>query len=324
MRAWQGCLLIATLAMGCTLSRPRTNTPPPVVLAARPTLEQLVEVVNSNSDRVQQLHSDSVRLSNPEQLLGSLNATLDYERPASQHAAANFRLTGNVMGSRQLDLGSNDQEYWMWVKQNQPPTVFWGRHSEFHQSAARDVLPVPPSWIVEALGIVHLDPQGDHEPLYASETQGLLQIRSRLQTPGGELLRILEIDRQRALIVQQQVYDASHNLLAVADASDFTHDPLSGVSLPRSVKIQLPPSGMAFDFEVSSYTVNQPVDPSLWALPRIPDHHYRNLADPADMQGIQLTRNHDFYDSSAYVTQPVRPQIPRAAWRRLPSFSVFR
>lgn len=319
-------LFALLFSTGCTFSRPGAASVP-VSFNAPPALPQIIDAVNANSQRVRQLHSDNVRLSVPGQL-GSLSATLDYERANSLESPGRFRLSGEALGSRQLDLGSNDREYWMWVKQNQPPTVFWGRHAQFHQSAARSILPMPPSWIVEAMGLVAIDPQAPNE-IYQSQfgTEGLLQVRSPIMTPQGTLLRVLEIDWTRALIVQQQVYDTSGHLLAVADTADFYHDPLAGVTLPRSIKVKLPPAGLSFNFEVGEYTINQPVaDPmTMWSMPQIPAHQYRDLANPADVQGVNLMgAGPDFYDERFAVSEPIRPESSRSAWLRMPSLNFWR
>ena len=318
------CLFFST---GCAMNRSGT-TPLPVAFDAPPSLAQVVDTINANSQRVQQLHSSNVQLSIPGKI-GRLRAKLDFERsPTPERSPGRFRLGGEALGSRQLDLGSNDEQYWMWVKQNKPPTVFWGRHSEFYRSAAQQLLPVPPSFIVDAMGIVTIDPRSvTHDQPYASETPGLLQIRTRIPTPNGDLTRVFEVDQQRAVIVQQQIYDPSLRLLAVADASNFTFDPLSGISLPQTIKIQLPPANLAFDFEVDGYTINQPVDGSLWSMPKMDGHQYLDLASPEAMQGLSMMGNasqQDFYDSRASVTKPVRPEVPRAARRFLPSMNLFR
>ena len=283
-------------------------------------MEQVVTAINANSSRVQQLHSNDVQLSIPGQI-GRLSATLDFERsPTPEESPGRFRLGGEALGSRQLDLGSNDREYWMWVKQNKPPTVLWGRHTEFYRSAAQEVLPVPPSFIVDAMGIVSIDPRSlIYEQLYASSSgvPGVLEIRTRIPTPRGDLTRVFHVDESRAAILQQAVYDTNATppkLLAVADASDFAYDGQYGVSLPRTIKVQLPPAGLAFNFEVGSNTINQPVtNPDLlWSMPKLDGHQYLDLANP-EMRGVRLGAmgNHAVSD----LRKPIRPEEQSAAAR---------
>ena len=324
---WIGIMsLVLLVNSGCSLTGP-AGTNAPIVFQAPPDLDQVIQAVNANSDRIRQLHSSNVRLSVPGQFV-SLRATLDFDRVAGSDSPGRFRLSGDALGSRQMDLGSNDTQYWLWIKQNKPPTVFWGYHNQFYDSVAQQFLPMPPSWLIDALGAVHIDERGNHEGPYTSTTTGLLQIRTRIPTPRGEMLRILEIDQQRALIVQQQIFDAQDRLLAAANSADFRFDNVSEVTLPHSIKVQLPPAGLAFDFQVSSYTINQPViDPEiLWAVPDIPEHRYLNLANPEDMRGVSLlgTSSADFYDRRQMTEEPVRPPPSRVGWRDRFGFSFLR
>ena len=316
-------IVVFASTSGCLLTRPNVDQAP-IVFDTPPDRDAIIDAVNANNDRVQQLHSSSVRLTTPRSV-GSLRATVDFDRMTGAGSPGRFRMSGSALGSRQIDLGSNDEAYWMWVKQNQPPTVFWGRHQDFYQSAAQQFLPMPPSWLIDALGVVHLDPQGNHEGPYASQTPGLLQLRTRIPTPHGELLRVLEIDQRRALIVQQQIFDERGNLLAIATGSNFRQHLTSRASLPHKVQVNLPAAGLSFDFQVDSYVLNQPItDSSHWEIPEIPQHRYLDLANPHDMRGITLLgmSSPDFYQRDQVAPRPV--EAPRAAWRSFPPFNVFR
>ena len=318
------------LVSGCSFSRNAATTALPITFTAPPSLEQVVTAVNNNSNRIQQLHSNDVQLTIPGQI-GRLSATLDYEQsPVPYETPGRFRLGGEALGSRQLDLGSNGDVYWMWVKQNRPPTVLWGKHAEFYRSAAQSVLPVPPSFIVDALGVVSIDPNTlIVDQLYASSSgvPGVLELRTRIPTPRGDLTRVLHVDEARAAILQQAVYDTNvtpPRLLAVADASDFVYDNQHGVTLPRRIKVQLPPAGLAFNFNVGSYTINQPVaEPdTLWSMPTFRGHQYLDLSNPNEMMGISLgmggTPNPRA--SQADLPTPTRPEQLNSAeriWNRL-------
>ena len=178
---------------------------------------------------------------------------------------------------------------------------------------------MPPSWLIDALGVVHLDPSQNHQGPFQGASPGLLQLRTTMPTPRGNLLRILEVDEKRALIVQQQIYGPQGELLASADSSNFQLDPMSSATLPHTIKVKLPPAGLSFDFEVNSYTINQPTsDPeTLWKLPQIPEHRYLDLANPNDMRGITLlgSTSPDFYDRQQVVAQPPSVTQPRMTWR---------
>lgn len=305
--------LFCATGASCPRNRQLLNDNAPVVLTPNTSLEDVIRVVNTNSSRVQKIQSTGATLTVARPGVPSIEANYAFERPQRFRLRAETRLTGP-----ELDLGSNDEIYWMWVKQNDEKAVYWGRHDQFYQSAARNILPVPPNWLIEALGVVEMDPTGEHEGPYQARP-GYLQIRSRIRTPSGDLLKITLIDDSRGWIVEQHLYDTSNQPLASAFASGFQYDPNSGASLPRQVEIRLPPADLAFTLKTEQHLINQIMgdDSQLWTMPRIDGYPYVDLANPnaTPAQARASVSPNPYYSQS----------IPRnAAIRRLPPFDRLR
>lgn len=307
--------LIATLicsCIGCS-SFPRrfqnaNNTPAPVLLPENPTFEDVARVVNSNSARIQQLQVTRATLTTPDS--PALKASYALERPRRFRLTAETTFTG-----QEIDLGSNDDDYWVWIRRDPRRAVYFGAHDQFYQSGIRDILPVPPHWLIEAIGVVELDPTGSHsEP--SANRPGQLEIRSRVPTPNGELTKITVIDDRHGWVLEQQLYDeaAGNQLLASAMGSDFKYDPSSGVSLPHTVDIRLPPANLEFTLRTDEFSINQLyADPAvLWAMPQPSGFEMvdvSRLSSPAPRY-VQPTANARYNRS--------RP-IYRQGMRRLPA-----
>ena len=79
---------------------------------------------------------------------------------------------GLAFGGDQLDLGSNPQELWLFVKQPKPSYVFCS-HTDF--AKVQEDLPVPfePDWVLQALGMTTWDPAKPYrvESAYAFAAQ---------------------------------------------------------------------------------------------------------------------------------------------------------
>ena len=88
--------------------------PPPQVLPPGAGLEQVIAAVNRNNSQIQALYSSSATISGPG--YPTLRAHIAYQRQR------NFRLKADGFGP-EVDLGSNDQYFWFWIKrsQAQPP-----------------------------------------------------------------------------------------------------------------------------------------------------------------------------------------------------------
>src|SRR4051812_45296516 len=150
-----GSLSLALLAAnGCSLLRRRPALEPtPMVFTQAPTaFEQIAAAVNANTQRVQTLQARDARL----HIRGLPGISLDmaYEQPRRFRLRAGTGITG-----QELDLGSNDELFWFWAKQNPQPAIYFARHDAFAQSPSRNLVPIEPLWIVDALGLPQFDPR---------------------------------------------------------------------------------------------------------------------------------------------------------------------
>lgn len=69
----------------------------------------------------------------------------------------NFRMSaGMAVGGKQLDVGANDREMWMYVKMSQTPYLYCA-NQDF--PAVQDALPVKfePAWVMQSLGMATYD-----------------------------------------------------------------------------------------------------------------------------------------------------------------------
>ncbi len=168
-------VLVAASGASCPRRLSTTGPLPPEVFFQPPGLQQVIAAINTNTARVQRLQAASATLS----VSGfpSLKTSLALERPLRFRMQAGTGLTGT-----ELDLGSNDELFWMWAKRNDPPATYYARHADAGSPQSRQLLPVPPSWLIEALGLVAIDPQGTWDGPY-SRAQGGWRSAGKLPRP---------------------------------------------------------------------------------------------------------------------------------------------
>ena len=227
----------------------------PVVLQDATTAPQIVSAINANTARVRSYYTNNARFTVPGMAgIPMLRGTIALERPM------NFRLTaGAAIGGDQVDLGSNDEMFWFWVKQNSPPALYFCRHDQFASSGARQVLPVDPTWVGDALGLVQLNPDIPYQGPVA-RPDGTLELRSAISTPTGPMTRVLVIDAERAWVMEQHLYEVNGGPpVASAIAEDFRYYENSQVSLPRRVTIRVPASQLALTIDVGAVAINQAI-----------------------------------------------------------------
>jgi hypothetical protein len=271
---WLAALLFAGGGASCHNLASQYTAPVPRALPSAPSLADVVRVVNDNSARVQSLYTTDATLSGP-LIPASLKTSIALERPQR------FRLRGDHIVGPEVDLGSNDQLFWFWVRRNQPPALYFCRHEQFATSPLRRVIPVEPAWLIEALGLVYFDPNLQHHGPH-SVGAGRLRIESPRPTLYGQLRKVTEIDETRAWVVAQHLYDERNGLVASALASDHRRDAATDVTLPREIEIQWPASQLTLKVRVNQWQVNAlgAGSASLWTMPEYPGWNAMDLGNP--------------------------------------------
>ncbi|MCC7084898.1 MAG: hypothetical protein IT427_07815 [Pirellulales bacterium] len=273
-RSWIALAVLASLFAtgGASCRQYVRQYTEPRTLPETATLEQIAEKVNGNTALI--LSAQSTRATLKADGVPPMGANLAIMPQRRMH------LQGTFVGPR-IDMGSNDESFWIWIKDNPQPAVFVCRHDQFARSNARQMIPIEPERLIEALGLAHIDPRlalGPPQVVGANR----IEIDSRQPSELGELKKKTIVDGWNGLVLEQHIYDSLGMLLASSFTSRYKHDPTTGAALPRTIEIQWPTAKMSFKLEVSDWVINQiPSDnTALWAVPHPADYPVVDLADP--------------------------------------------
>lgn len=288
-RSWcLGFLILMSLGLTTGCVRTVSNVPfaaPPVVLNATPNLQELAAAVN-RTDAVQQLSTNSAKvdvLSMP--AVPKLNATVNLQREKRFRMKASVPI---IMGAG-IDLGSNENEFWFEVPDNMTQTLYYANHDQYSRQLNRAILPVDPSWLIEAIGLARLDPATVLSgPVIRSD--GLIEVRTSSPTPSGVYQRVLFIEPSGGYVTNVFLYSPDGRQVAKSIASDHRFNETVNVVLPHRVKVELFPAAgppLAMQLEVASYTVNQLLsgDPELFTMPTTTTTKV-NLVEMAGMTSV--------------------------------------
>ena len=281
-------LLLLTLFASAGSSCPymmRGYPEPPTVLQPSPTLQQIMLAVNTNSERVLSIDSHATLSGTG---FPSLRANVAFDRPRRIRMRAETALTGP-----EVDLGSNDDLFWFWVKRSQPQALYFCRHDQLAVSSFRQIMPLEPEWLIEAMGVTTFDPSLKHEgpqPVHG----GRLQIVSPRITAAGNFKKITIVDEKTAVVLEQHLYDARGTRIASALTSRHRFVPLGGAgmpqvgaSMPQEVDIEWPANQVHLRLDFSDFQLNtlHNVPSPLWAKPEYPGYANVDLARPSGLAG---------------------------------------
>ena len=303
-----GSGLLALTAPGCAFLKVPRRYPLARSLPPTPTLEQVVRVVNGNSSQIHSFSADQAVLS--VEGMPSLRANIAFERPQRLRLRA-----GLGFGGAELDVGSNDELFWMWIKR-QPP-LYYCRHDQFDTSPARRVLPIEPGWLIEAMGITHIDPAGLDQDLKVLPG-GRLEISTTRPTVDGPARKLTIVDAVTGVVLEQSVFDARGLLVARATASRHRRDPLSDLIMPRVVQIECPRAQFSMQLDLGNVRINRPLENAgeLWAMPTFADCPIVDLGDP-NLQFSPIAPPPPAAPAAPPPTLSRRPRPLRKAWNRV-------
>jgi hypothetical protein len=273
-------LALAAPATGCRSHwwlRRSGGDPPPIAFSALPSPHEAIAAVNPHTERIQTLQTQGAPVSIPG--APAIGAEIAIERPRRLRMRARTQLLGP-----ELDLGSNDELFWLWAARMPDSSVFFARHDQFAASRAREMLAVEPAWLIEALGLVTIDPASVLDGPHAAGGDRL-QMRTTLASAGGQYTRLLVLHQRYGWVLEQHVYDERGELIASARNSGHEYHAVDGVSLPRQIEVQVPRGMLRLQLDVDRWGINQPLaeGPAQFELPRsqLANYPFVDIADPA-------------------------------------------
>ena len=307
-------LLIVFCGSGATCNRSLRNPfvalgpPAPEVLSPGAALDQVIAAVNQNATRVVSYQSNNASITVPGMpAIPLLRGQIAAQQPNKVRLQASTALTG-----AEVDMGSNDELFWFWVKRNEPPALYFSRHDQFVGSAAQQMMPVDPQWLLDALGMMQFSPTDRHEGPFPYGDDAI-EIRSIIQTRGGQMTKSTLIDNRLAWVREQHVYDPAGTLVASTRAKSHRFHPQLGVSLPQEIEIRLPAMQLSLKIDVGDVQLNvMPDNPALWTMPVISGYQQIDLgsAVPGSVApvGAMGSRDPNTLASPAFVG--LVPQTP--------------
>ncbi len=254
-----------------------TAMPVPSVLTANPSLDEILQAVNGNSALVQSISTNYATLS--PQGAPSLRAALFIEKPGR------FRVRGtHALSGPEVDLGSNDEMFWLWIKRSEPPALYFARHSQLASSGFRRLMPLSPQQLVEAFGIATFDPQAAHQGPFP-QGEGRLAVRSTIAGPEGLLTKTTVVDARSAWVVEQQLHDAAGQLLASVKTSDHKLDAMSHAWLPHTIELAIPSGSLSMTLSIERWDVNVPPPADAFVKPEQQGFPNVDVSDPRNLPG---------------------------------------
>jgi hypothetical protein len=142
-----------------------------------PTAQDLVTYLNQSSQRIRSLRCDDIDIEATQghQPIAGIRGKMACEQPRD------FRMSAMMMGKHELDVGSNDREFWFWSARNNPPDQFYCSYNDLRTKQVSLPFPFQPEWAMETMGMATFPVDGRYQVVDKRDTVELIQETTSLQ-----------------------------------------------------------------------------------------------------------------------------------------------
>jgi hypothetical protein len=245
---------LVLLLAGCDPFHQFHNQQPhPPIPAEVPSKEALVSYLNDNAQRIQSIDCRRpVDLDVKQGIRPSIGLT---GRLVCQKQR-NFRLQADWNGKTEVDMGSNQTEFWYWIAKGDPYLV----HCSYEDLARGVKTPFPfqPEWIMETLGMA------DHDAsrMTLAVKQNTLELVENGTGPQGQPVRkVIVLSRAQVTPGRPQInayvlQDANGTQICSARIVETHYDPASGAVVPQKVVLRWDAERVELTLRLNGMIVN--------------------------------------------------------------------
>jgi hypothetical protein len=272
-------LLTLTLSLGCgpfNKTASMTDAPPAKWAGGPPKPDQLVAYLNQNAQAVRSIEAKKVFMTARQnnEHVGGLEGFLACQKGARPGVPPNFRLQAYIFETSEVDIGSNSDEFWFWIKRAPQPYVFYCSYADYPNVAKGGRMPFPfqPEWVVEALGMAEYDATAKYEVNEAKETYDLVQRTKSAR--GDELVKVVAFHKKprpgASWVAAYMLYEPTNNSkkpyneLCAAVIEDSQAIPVAGgktAVMPSKVRLRCQREDMELTMELGKVQTNVAFEP---------------------------------------------------------------
>lgn len=225
----------------------------PATPSALPSAEQVVAHLNQNTQSIQALEVQDVSIDVNQGGLQEwrVYGMLFFQKPR------NFRLTAEALRQSEADFGSNEREFWYWLKRSDPPALF---HCSYEDLPRLRTFPLPfhPDWIADALALNDLDPAAPYQVV--RHGPHALALVTPTATPQGEPLHkiivVATAGPNAGRVVSQRLRTLNGQDVWYVEIEDYQN--LHGHFVPRRMRLRAPQEKLELRLKLDRASVNPP------------------------------------------------------------------
>jgi hypothetical protein len=189
----------------------------------------------------------------------------------------NFRLKGTFAGSTACDIGSNNEEFWYWIKRDDPPYLY---HCSYDAMARGNVplpFPVQPDMVMAALGMADYNPDPAHYEVKVLANRVELS-ENTVSAQGKRVQKVTvfargkvdekDLFKGRPQVVEYKIRDEQGQEVCKATVESVTVE--HGAIVPRKLRLTWPAQRMELGLTLHKVETNTRVSTEAFTRSNLP------------------------------------------------------
>ncbi|MBP3958835.1 hypothetical protein J8F10_26615 [Gemmata sp. G18] len=234
-----------------------------------------MKYLNDGADRLQSITDADVRVTARDHYI-PLPPLSGGGLTASQ--PRNFRMVaGTLVGGAKVDLGSNDQHFWVYGKFPGNEMFVSASHIDFNEGRAKipGDIPFEPEWVMQALGMAHFPPAGTPATDYKVKVDSSSKARTYTLSWNAVTPNKVPVTKEivfdgdaatgnRPQVKKHAVYNMKNKLICSAEIKEAKTVPVGDgvVQYPTKVLLRWEEQKFEMELELSNAKINQPLSPA--------------------------------------------------------------
>jgi hypothetical protein len=242
--------------------------PGSLVIGPEATKEDVVALVNRNITGAEgQSGLMSWRATNAKFHMSPLPMAVPGEVLVEAPRNFRIRVSHPIGGGEELDVGSNNDEFWIWQKEMNPPYLLTAHHEDMPLAMQVFRVPFQPDWIMEVFGVIPIE--ADQYRLQRDPRLQHVELIADTQTPGGQQVRkVVKVDSRRGWVSEYRLETPEGKLIASAHLEDYEATPQTKLLIPKTIRIQWPDQDLTLTARLGDVVINPPELPAMaWQVP---------------------------------------------------------
>lgn len=218
-----------------------------------PELTRLVNLINERNRKMKTFVCDNISIRIQNRSLLRLSGELFYQKEKK------FKMVIKSFAGHEVDIGSNEKQFWFWSKRMDPPAVYYSDHENLLKTGLKT--PFHPMWIKATLGFDLVD-TSNSLARKRGDFWEIVQIVKGVR--GNNVTKITLIESTKGLVVGHYIFEKG-SIVASSEVIEWSE--INGFFIPVNVRIKWHIEDIEMSWTFLNGKINSAIDYQKWVMP---------------------------------------------------------